>query len=45
MVIRTSEKGDEGDQPVLLKQLLQLALEVVVCVHFQGVLKEDSSSH
>ena len=43
--VRASEKRDEGDQPVLLEQLLQLALQIVVGVHFQRVLEEDSGSH
>lgn len=43
--MQTSEKRYEGNQPVLLKELLELALQVVVSVHFQCVLEEDSSAH
>lgn len=41
----TSEQGDEGHQPVLLHHLVELVVQVVVCVGFQGVFEQDPARH
>lgn len=37
----TSELGDQGDQAVLLEDLLQFGLHVLVHVGFKRVLQQD----
>lgn len=41
----TSEQGDEGDKTVLLHNLVELELEVVICVGLQCFLEQDPSTH